>query len=74
MRRRAAALLSCSLTAAITSARGLSKISSLGSSMEGALSATASRVSASSFVLEPGASACQCWATISSLRTSQVHA
>ena len=59
MRRRAAALLSCSLTAAITSARGLSRTSSLDISTEGALSATASRVSASSFVLEPGARACQ---------------
>ena len=59
MRRRAAALLSCSLTAAITSARGFSRTSSLDSSTEGALSATASRVSASSFVLEPGANACQ---------------
>lgn len=58
MSRRAAALLSCSLMATITSARGFPTVSSLGSSTDGALSATAASVSASSAVSEPGDRAC----------------
>ena len=58
MSRRAAALLSCSLMETITSVRVCPRTSALASSTDGALSATASSVSASSAVSEPGASAC----------------
>lgn len=60
MRRRPALLLSCSLMATMTSVSACPSTCSVGSSTSGALPATASSVSMSSFVSEPGASACTC--------------
>ena len=73
MSRRAAALLSCSLMMTITSVRGCPTTSVLESSTDGALSATASSVSASRAVSEPGARACHVKQLCKCLRHFHMH-